>query len=133
MNKLLNPDNLFKNHFFLIVLVAFLLLNNGSNLVPKLSTSLNNLFSNKLFRVVAIFLVVYLVRRDVRLALVLTIVFVVTMNLLNNRNILEKFSRENFISSSYGKPVSSCDNYKKDNIKKQGTAYYPLNPSTSSY
>jgi len=126
LNSLLNPDIILKNTFLSSLLGIFVTMY-GPRLSPKLPESLQTLYDNIAFRAVVIFLVVYLVNKNFQLALVLTIIFVVTINLLQNKKI------ENFMSSEFGKPVSSCDNYSKEQIEKDGSAFYSLGNSENIY
>jgi len=120
MNSIFNPETLLQNGYFIALLSIFLAMY-GPRLHPKLPNSLRNLFNNSLFKILIMFLVVYLSNRNLRLSLTIAIIFVVTMSMVNQANALEMLAMENF----YGKPLNECDNYK--NINMTGSVFYPLN------
>jgi len=124
MNKLLNVESLLQNGYFIALLAIFLTMY-GPRLHPTLPNSLRNLFNNRLFRVLVMFLVVYLSNKNLTLSLTITIIFVVTMSIVNHVNAVEMLTMEKF----YGAPVSRCKNY--ENINKIGTAFYPMSDTNS--
>ena len=118
--SLLNPENLMQNSFLFAVLSIFLAMY-GPRLQPKLPDSIRNLFDNAIFRGVVMFLVVYLSGSNMTMALTITVIFIVTMNLIHTSNASENFE------GYYGPPLNSDSAYSKDAINFSGTAFYPLN------
>lgn len=131
LETMLKPEHLVQNSYLFAVLSIFLAMY-GPRLHPKLPEPLKNLFSNPLFRSLVLFMIVYLSSSNFQTSLVITVVFLVTMNLLHTSKALESYTnivQENF--SNYGAPVAKCSNYNSDSIKTYGTAYYPLNAPDS--
>ena len=115
--SLLNPNTLLKNSILFSILTTFLILY-GPRLHPALPSSLRNLFNNSIFRGTIIFLIVYLANHNLGLSLTITIIFIVTLGLIQKKNNVERFN-------NYGTPVSNCGIY--NNAHNVGTAFYPLN------
>ena len=127
VKSLLNPKNLVQNSFVFAILAIFLTMY-GPRLHPALPMSLRNLFNNPLFRGLVIFLIVYLANRNLTMSLTITIVFLVTMSLVNREELMEQLrNKEHFYTSVNGPPVSNCNNYDLEKMKKDGTPFYPLN------
>jgi hypothetical protein len=129
---MLNPDYLVQNSYLFAVLSIFLTMY-GPRLHPKLPEPLINLFDNALFRAVVLFMIVFLSSNNFQSSIVITVIFLVTMNLLHTSKALEKYENiqyENFYN--YGAPVSKCSNYSSEAINTHGTAYYPLNAEDSN-
>jgi len=126
MNKIkdfLNPEVLIKNTYLASILSIFLAMY-GPRLQPKLPEQIRNVFNNDLFRVLIIFLITYIASNNVQLSIIITIVFLVTLNLLHHDYILKLLSNEGF--SINGKPVSTTI-YDKEQTNFTGSQYYPLN------
>ena len=107
-----SPENLIKSTWLFGLLSLFLAMY-GARLQPKLPNELRNLFNNPLFRGLIIFLVIYLSERNMAAALVITVIFTITINLLTTSNILENVKnalvREKY--NNYGKPLNTCSLY----------------------
>ena len=117
MGKLFSSDNIILNVFIIVLLSLFFLSYNGKLF---LNTGLSNLFNNFMFKLVVIFLIVYLSTKNLPLAIAILIVFGVTLNINKNNNISKMLNIEHF----YGPPLSNCDNY--TNVEGTGPSY-PLN------
>lgn len=89
LKKLLNTEVLLKNSWLVAILTIFLVMY-GPRLQPGVPTGLKSLFDNPLFRGAILFLIIYISQRDIVSALVITIIFVVTINILHSNNILQK-------------------------------------------
>jgi len=89
LKKILNPEILVKNSWLVAILTIFLVMY-GPRLQPNLPTGLKALFDNSLFRGAVLFLIIYISQRDMVTALVITIVFVVTINVLHSNDIFKK-------------------------------------------
>jgi hypothetical protein len=66
----------------------------GPRLSPKLPNFIRNLFNLGIFRFIVMVLVIYLGSKDLRLALSISIIFLILMSLVNTQNIKEDFSRQ---------------------------------------
>jgi hypothetical protein len=131
LKTMLNPEYLVQNSYLFGVLSIFLAMY-GPRLHPKLPTPLKNLFENPLFRSVVLFMIVYLSSSNFQSAIVVTIIFLVTMNLLHTSKALESYvniQNENF--ENFGAPVSKCSNYNNGSINTYGTPFYPLHAPES--
>ena len=131
-SELLNPEILVENAYLFATLSIFLGMY-GPRLHPKLPDSVKVLFENLIFRCSVLFLVAYMAHRDFTGALIISIVFVVTMNLLHTTEVLKNVS--NILTSekfSNGPPVANCNTYVNSNEKNLGTKFYPLHASEDS-
>ena len=111
---------LLQNKYVVAFLVLFIFMY-GPKLHPTLPDSIRNLFNNKVFKILILFLIVYLSNRDLSLSLTLIIIYIVLNQVINYVR-----SVENFVTIN-GLPVSNCTNYNKEDIEKYGTIYYPIN------
>ncbi len=128
----LNPEYLVQNTYLFSVLSIFLAMY-GPRLHPKLPSTIKNLFDNPIFRALVLFLIVYLSSKNFESSVVLTVVFLVTMNLLHTSKVFEKFqTMEEEQFANWGAPVANCDNYTSENVNLHGTAFYPLNDKDSA-
>ena len=123
ISKMLDPEYLVQNSYLFAVLTVFLTMY-GPRLQPQLPESLRNLFDNIVFRGVVLFLIGYLSSNNFQVSLIVTIIFLVTMNILHTNEVLEKFNYENFVIN--GPPLASCSPYNPDSFNLIGTPYYPL-------
>ena len=129
--EMFEPKLLVQNSYLFGVLSIFLVMY-GPRLQPKLPEPLRNLFNNPVFRAVVLFLVAYISSSNFQSSIVITIIFLVTMNLLHTDNVLETFREEGFVVTN-GTPVSSCKSYNPNSYNLIGTAFYPLNDNSSQY
>ena len=127
VEQLLDPNILVENVWLFSVLSVFLAMY-GPRLHMKLPGSIRNLFDNAVFRGAVLFLVAYMANRDFAGALTITVIFVVTLNILHTTKVLENaaemVSSENFQVN--GSPVANCDSYKHSDANKIGMKFYPL-------
>uniref|UniRef100_A0A6C0IY42 Uncharacterized protein n=1 Tax=viral metagenome TaxID=1070528 RepID=A0A6C0IY42_9ZZZZ len=123
IKKFLNPEVLLKNTYMASLLSIFLAMY-GPRLQPKLPSQLRNVFNNDLFRVLVIFLITYMASKNIELAITITVIFLVTLNLLHNDHVIKLLSNEGF--SINGTPLSTT-NYDKQQTKFTGSENYPLN------
>ena len=123
LKDLVNPKNFIESTWLFGTISLFLAFY-GPRLHPKLPDNLRNLFNNGLFRGVVIFLIVFISQRDMGMALTITIIFLVFMNLLQTSQILtdveEEFTERYY---SFGAPVANCGNYTNDREKFGGPIY----------
>ena len=92
---MLEPKYLVQNSYLVGVLTIFLTMY-GPRLHPKLPPTLRNLFNNPVFRGIVLFLIAYLSSSNFQSSIVITVIFLVTMNLLHTDHVLEKFNNESF-------------------------------------
>ncbi len=102
-----NPKNSYV--FGLLVLFATMY---GPRLSPKLPEPIQNLFEHTWFRGAIMFLAIYMAQHDLKTSLIVTIVFMVLMNIIQNSNLFETFlqnyerNMEGFVTSTSSN--SSC-------------------------
>lgn len=87
----------------------------AAQLAPKIPASASNLLNNTFVKILAIALIVYLSEKDLQLALMLAVLYVISINLLSGRSFLESFAN---YSSDY-KPSG------KFTLLEPKTAIYP--------
>jgi hypothetical protein len=92
LRRLVNPDILVENVYVFSVLSIFLAMY-GPHLHERLPPSLFGLFDNAIFRMAVLFLIVYMSQRDFIGALTITIIFMVTLNILHTHNVLGTVSK----------------------------------------
>ena len=134
LKDLLNPEILVENTYLFATLSIFLAMY-GPRLHMKLPESLKSLFDNPIFRGSVLFLIAYMAHRDFVGALVITIIFLVTLNLLHTTEVLENVS--NLLSNEgfqvNGPPVANCKAYKSSDPIALGTKFYPLHDGQDSF
>lgn len=118
-----------KNMYLFGVLSIFLTVY-GPRLHQKLPNGLRILFTNRVFRAGVLFAIAYISSKDIQSAIVITLVFIITMNLFHTSKLLEKFESESFVIN--GQPVAKCDVYDRVQIDQVGTAFYPINTETAN-
>ena len=84
MNKLLD------NPIF-VGLMAVALTVYGPRLSPRLPDSIRNAFNNSYFRFAVILLIIFLGTRDIRLSIIVALLFVTIMSITNVQNMREEF------------------------------------------
>ena len=123
LKTMLDPEYLVQNSYLFAVLSIFLTMY-GPRLHMQLPQSIKNLFDNAVFRGAVLFLIAYLSSSNFQSSLVISIIFLVTMNILHTSKVLETFQQEGF--SVNGPPVASCGSYNNEAIQLNGTAFYPM-------
>lgn len=127
---------IFVENIWLVAVLGLFLAMYGPNLPFTLPNGIKNVFNNYIFRCVIIFLIVYLANKDFAAALVITIIFVVTLNIIHTSNVLDNvrnvlaINKEEFQIN--GPPVANCGTYDDGEHKNTGTVYYPLNDTNSA-
>ena len=106
---------------YLFGILSLFLAMYGPRLHPKLPEGLRVMFNNRYFRATVIFLIAYISSSDIQTSLVISIVFIITINLFHTSKLLEKFRSEKFAVN--GSPVDDCNIYNNSNINKIGTLY----------
>ncbi len=129
LKGLLDPDLIVENVFLGFVLAIFLAMY-GPKLHEKLPESLKSLFDNPVYRAGVLFLIAYMAKDDFNGALVLTLIFLISMNIIQSHNIVSKIKSKLQMVESFenmGPPVANCNTYDVNKIKAHGMPYYPLN------
>ena len=90
MDVLDNLTDLMNNPYFSAGLTLFLVLYGGMA-KPDLPDFVMDLFDNALFRVLVLFLIAFTSVRNSQVALVVAVVFTITMNLVSERKMAEGF------------------------------------------
>lgn len=99
---------------YLFGLLALFITLYGPRLSPKLPEPIQELFEKTWFRAAVMFLAVYLAQRDFRVSLLVTVVFLVLMNIVQNTNVFETFlqnyeqSIEGFAAADLTGPQQKC-------------------------
>jgi len=83
---------------------------------PALPDYIHSLFDNKLFRFLVLVMTAYIATMNLRVALIVTIAFIVTLNLLNEQKIAE-----GFISGISRNTIERFDNEDDKEIKSLET------------
>jgi len=134
IQQMLNPNILLENVYLFAVLSVFLGMY-GPRLHMALPPSVRNLFNTMGFRAFILFLVAYISHRSFSAAIVIAIVYVVTINMLHHIETFEaiveikKNANEKF--TNYGPAVATCSNYNNQQLEKTGSYWYPLYDSDS--
>lgn len=95
-------DIVLKNHYFLTFLKIFLVLY-AAKLAPTLPNKVSNIFENTFVKIIVVALIAYLAEVDFQLAIILSIVFVLSTNLLSGRHILESYENQGAFQSDQTK------------------------------
>ena len=128
MSDLLNPKILIENTYLSSILVLFLTMY-GPRLHINLPKSLQNLFNNKIFNFIIIFLIAFTSFKNFKASLTMTVVFLVFMDIVNSSQFFKMIGAESF--NNFGPPVAKCSNYSNLSIKNVNTPFYPLNGEDS--
>lgn len=64
----------------------------GAQIAPKSPTYIENLFKNTFVKIILIFFIIYISEKDIQLAIILAVIYVLGMNLISGRGIFESFS-----------------------------------------
>jgi hypothetical protein len=113
VNEALNE--VFSNPYSKTILTMFLVLYGGLA-APKLPKVIVDLFDNDVFRVIILAAVVYMGNRDPKLAIMIAIGFVISMNTLKNYKMFENFTlldSSNPIIQKTPENCSMCENVEK--------------------
>lgn len=81
----------------------------GPRLSPKLPKVLRNVFSNSMFRVIILLLVVFISSNNLTLALLVSIGFMLLTSIINSQDLEEHFIKEYMENYSEFKCVTNCD------------------------
>ncbi len=79
-----------RNEYVYPVLIAFLAMY-PALIRPKLPTYIEKLFENPIFRLVLISYILYKSKRDMKMAIMIASVFLITMHMINKRKV-DKFA-----------------------------------------
>lgn len=91
IEKTLRPLNNFLRNEYVTAVVALFVVLYASNVAPRLPDVVSDLFNNPIFRVFVLFLVAYIANKNPAVALLVSIAFVVTLNVINRQEAEEGF------------------------------------------
>ena len=91
LEKTLQPLNNFLRNEYVTAVVALFVVLYASNVAPRLPDVVMDLFNNPIFRVFVLFLVAYIANKNPAVALLISIAFVVTLNVINRQEAEESF------------------------------------------
>lgn len=86
-------NNLMENPL-IIGLISIAVTIYGPRLSPKLPVFISNAFNSPLFRFIVLTLIVFVGSRDVRVSMVLAILFMILLSVVNHQNIKEDFEHQ---------------------------------------
>ncbi len=120
-------ENILGSTYFFGILALFVVIY-GPRLSPTLPEGVRNLFNSQAFRALVVFFILYNSNRElgIVMAIVLTVIFVVIINLLQTNNIVENVRSEHFEGSSWGPSPISCSTYDMAQAEFLGAPFYPL-------
>lgn len=64
----------------------------GAQIAPRSPKMIETLFKNTFVKIALIFLIIYLSEKDIQLAIILAVIYVLGMNIISGRGIFESFS-----------------------------------------
>jgi hypothetical protein len=102
-----NIDKGLQNPYLMTVVKVFLILY-AAQIAPKLPESITSYFSNTWVRMIVLFLISYIVSRDIQLGIVLAFLFVTSTNVLSGKGAFENFANysKDYVPSSNLKLIS---------------------------
>lgn len=74
----------------------------ASQIAPKPPAYLQAVFQNVVFKIFAVFLIIYLADKDFQLAILIAVIYVIGMNLLSGRGVFESFADYSDKYKAYG-------------------------------
>lgn len=83
----------------------------GPRLSPKLPQQIRDLFNMPIFRGVVICMILFLANRNLRLSLLMTVVFLVVMNQVQYMNTMENFSNHQGASGNHDSAYHHSKDY----------------------
>ena len=127
LKKFIDPNVLVK-HFWLVLVLLVFLVYYGPGILTRIPEGVKAVYNNILFRATILFVIVYMSYKDFTSALVLTLVFLITFNIVQSSNIVDKIEtfKEGY-ENIYGQPVAECNAYDTSKVNEIGTLFYPLN------
>lgn len=84
-------DPVLKNPYIMAVVKIVIVLY-AAQMAPRAPAAVSNVFQNTYFKIFALFVIVYLSERDFQLAIILSLVLVLGLNVLSGRSMLESFA-----------------------------------------
>ena len=87
------PEQILQNPFIMAFAKIFLIVY-SVQFAPKLSPQIQSFFDNVFVKIAGIALIVWLMNKDYQLAILVAIAFVLSINLINGRGVLENYTNE---------------------------------------
>jgi hypothetical protein len=125
--KISDPQNI-----YLLLIFGALATIYGPQFLPNIPKPIIDLFKTKWFRAVTIFLAIFLAQKDIVLSIVITTIFLIIMNIIQNKVLLETFmvnynhNMEGFLDAA---DIPTTTN---SNLINQNSFYNQLNPKNNS-
>ncbi len=110
-NSLLGLSNDLATSVVTVTLVTVFLAMYGPRLSPQLPNQVRQLFNIPLFRGFVIFLILFLANRNIRASLLMTVVFLITMNQVQLLNTMENFATVQGQSVNHDSAYNHSENY----------------------
>ena len=122
IEKALSPVNNFLRNDYVTAVIALFVVLYASNVAPKLPEFITELFNNPVFRVFILFLVAYIANKNPAAALLMSIAFMVTMNVVNRQEVEESFL-DIIDTFTGGETGAACDGVSIDSCKSKWTNF----------
>ena len=116
LEKTLQPLNNFLRNEYVTGVVALFVVLYASNVAPRLPDVVIDLFNNPIFRVFVLFLVAYVANKNPAVALLVSVAFVVTLNVINRQEAEEGFLDviDTFTGGEGSGASNACANLERD-------------------
>lgn len=133
---------------YLFALLTLIITMYGPRLAPTLPASIKDLFGNTLFRTLMIFLLVFMSKQNLKVSIVITVIYLVIQGMIDKDNALLSILYNNKTTSEFpdkdvqeqisenfssGPPVAKCDIYSPSNMELTGTAFYPMHQGKTTF
>ena len=92
-----------------------------SNLTTDYPDLLHDMVDEPLFKLICILTLIYISTKNYQIGLLLSMIFII---MINNIPLLSEIDIDSFVN---GPALTDCKAYDVSQIKKTGTAYYPIN------
>ena len=109
LHKMENSMHMALQNVYIMTVLKVLLILYASKIAPKLPGSVDTLITGNTFAKVALLTVIaYMASHDLQLALIMSVIFVLSINALSGRSLFESFSNynKNYVSDTTAKLLS---------------------------
>jgi hypothetical protein len=106
LHKMENSMNMVLQNVYLMTILKVTLILYASKIAPKLPGSLDTLITGNTFvKVFLLTAIAFMASHDLQLALIMSVIFVISMNALSGRSLFESFSNynKNYVSNTSAK------------------------------
>lgn len=118
MDKLLNVDKMVQpvlNNPYIMAVIKITLILYAVQIAPKPPVALSKLFENSFVKILGLALILVFIQYDLQLAIIISVIYVLSFNMLSGRGPLESFS-------NYSKEYKPYGNFK---LLEPKTVLYP--------